>query len=223
MYFKYVIVFKPSMVMGPAELTTNFWLGCSQPSSSQLYRQSDPVPLLPARVFGLLNQQKLIRGQTRNSGKALLGPLLQQGGSGNKQQVPLLVRSPGGQGVVSLFLIWGEGRGVARGPARGVAQVFCPPLRWWCVQGACVQYPAFAPDALLLFQALQKWQLGFLVSLYLLSRICPNCQARSYFQSHTVFFVFFLLEERCVQVQALQHCSKGSQVLACLTLTNLVQ
>ena len=28
----------------------------------------------------VLNQQKLIRGQTRNSGKALLGLLLQQGG-----------------------------------------------------------------------------------------------------------------------------------------------
>ena len=30
------------------------------------------------------------------------------------------------------------------------------------------QYPAFAPDTLCLLQALRKWQLGFLVSLYLL-------------------------------------------------------
>ena len=54
-------------------------------------------------------------------------------------------------------------------------------LRWWCVQGACVQYPAFAPDALLLFQALQKWQLGFLVSLYLCPELAPVVPARSYF------------------------------------------
>lgn len=37
------------------------------------------VLLLPTRVFVLLNQWKLIRNQTRNSGKALLGALLQQG------------------------------------------------------------------------------------------------------------------------------------------------
>ena len=30
------------------------------------------------------------------------------------------------------------------------------------------QYPAFAPDTQFLLPALQKWQLGFLVSLYLL-------------------------------------------------------
>ena len=37
------------------------------------------VCMLLTRVLGLLYQQKLIRDQTRNSGKALLGPLLQQG------------------------------------------------------------------------------------------------------------------------------------------------
>ena len=48
-----------------------------------------------------------------------------------------------------------------------------PGLRWCCVQGACTepcfcsQPPAFAPGA-------SKWLLGFLVSLCLLSRICPN-------------------------------------------------
>ena len=38
--------------------------------------------LLSTRVLGLLNQQKLIRGQTRSSDKVLLGPLLQQGEGG---------------------------------------------------------------------------------------------------------------------------------------------
>ena len=45
---------------------------------------------------------------------------------------------------------------MSRGWARGVV---CPPLRWYCVdRGMC--------SMLLLLQALQKWQLGFLVSLY---------------------------------------------------------
>ena len=34
--------------------------------------------MLLTRVVGLLNQRKLVRGQIRNSGKTLLGPLLQQ-------------------------------------------------------------------------------------------------------------------------------------------------
>ena len=49
--------------------------------------------LLPTRVLGLFNQYKLIRGWRSNSGKVLLGSLLQQEGSKNKQQVPLLART----------------------------------------------------------------------------------------------------------------------------------
>ena len=45
------------------------------------------------RVLGLLNQQKLIRGQTRNSGKALLGAM----GKENKSQAPLLSPLVGGK------------------------------------------------------------------------------------------------------------------------------
>ena len=39
------------------------------------------------------------------------------------------------------------------GPAGGAAWVFCPPLRRWCVQGACAvpcfrsQHPVFAPGS----------------------------------------------------------------------------
>ena len=75
------------------------------------------LPLLPTRVLGLLNEQKLIRGQTRISSKALLGPLLQQGGV-KTSKYPLLAHSPTG---ASWFLIWGEDRGVSRGPAGGLA------------------------------------------------------------------------------------------------------
>lgn len=56
----------------------------------------------------------------------------------------------------------------------------CPPLRWCYVQGP-VQYQAIAPDPLLLLQAPQKQQLGFLVSLCPLSRICPNCACMQLF------------------------------------------
>ena len=69
--------------------------------------------------------------------------------------------------------------------------------------------PAFAPDTLFLLQALQKWQLGFLVSLYLLGpEFAPTVHARSYFLVPCSFSVL-LLEERCVQVQALQQRVSG--------------
>ena len=44
------------------------------------------------------------------------------------------------------------------------------------------QYPAFAPNTPFLLQALQKWQLGSLVSLYLLGpEFASTAHARSYF------------------------------------------
>ena len=43
---------------------------------------------------------------------------------------------------------------------------------------------------LLLLQALQNWQLGFLVFLYLLFRICPNCPCMLLFLVPNSFFVF---------------------------------
>ena len=77
-------------------------------------------------------------------------------------------------GEASLFLIWGEGRGVSRGRPEGWLRCFAHRLGGVVCRGH-VQYPAFAPNPLLLLQTLQKWQLGFLVSLYLLSKICPSC------------------------------------------------
>ena len=58
-----------------------------------------------------------------------------------------------------MFFTWGEGKGQAGWWLRWFA------LLW--VGGMC--------STLLLFQSLQKWQLGFFWSLYLLSRICLNC------------------------------------------------
>ena len=67
-------------------------------------------------VLGLLDQQKLIKGQARNSGKALTGPLLQW-----DQLTGSLASLLAEQGGMSWFLNWGEGRGVSKGGAGGVA------------------------------------------------------------------------------------------------------
>ena len=45
-------------------------------------------------------------------------------------------------------------------------------------------------STLILLQILQKWQLGFLVSLYLSSRICPNCPCMQLFLVPCNFFTF---------------------------------
>ena len=61
--------------------------------------------MIPTRVLAFPNQPKLIRGQTRNSGKALLGPLLQQWGVRTNNRFPCSL----GEAEVTLFLTWGEG------------------------------------------------------------------------------------------------------------------
>ena len=55
---------------------------------------------------------------------------------------------------------------------------FAHPLGGGVCRGHA-KYLDFAPDPLLLLQALQKWQLGFLVSLYLLSIILPQLCMRA--------------------------------------------
>ena len=74
--------------------------------------------------------------------------------------------------------------------------------------------PAFASHSVLLFLALQKCQLGFLVSLYLLSRICSNRACTELFLVPRCFFVFCYWRRG---VSRCKHCSKGSQVPACLS------
>ena len=126
----------------------------------------------------------------------------------------------------SLFLMWGEGRGVSRGRAGGVAWVFFSPLRWCFVQGACAVPcfcswpPAFAPGSSKGAVGFFGLFLSFVQNLPQHAHSCPNMQCCP--NMHTVIFspiqflCILLLEERCVQGQALQHCSKGSQVPACL-------
>ena len=123
----------------------------------------------------------------------------------------------------ALSLRWDERLphvGSGWGPDRG--------LGWRCGSGGVptplvVVCAGGMRNTLLLLWALQKWQLGFLVSLYLLPRICPSCVHAVSF-SPIRFLCILLLQERVVQVQVLQprvpdpslsHQDDGS-VLLCL-------
>ena len=87
-------------------------------------------------------------------------------------------------------------------------QVAWPPLRWCWGQGACA-VSAFVPDHLLSLWALQKGQLGFLVSLYLLVHNLAQLLKHVVIFSPIQFLCILLLEERCVQMQTLQQGVPG--------------
>ena len=74
-----------------------------------------------------------------NSGKALLGPLLQCR-EVITNRFPCLFDPEGGW--ASSLYVETEGRGRSRGQARRVAWVVCPPLWWSCVLGLC-KVPCF--------------------------------------------------------------------------------
>ena len=78
--------------------------------------------MLWTRVLALLNQQKLIRGQTRLPGRALLGALLQQGGARTNHRPPSSL--PGGGKTGSLY---GVREGVSRVRWEGWLRWFVTP------------------------------------------------------------------------------------------------
>ena len=102
---------------------------------------------------------------------------------------------------------------VAVCPGVGLAgwEAAWPPLRWCWGQGACAG-SAFLPDPLLSLWALQKGQLDFLVSLYLLVHNSIQLLLHAAVFRPIQFLCILLLEKRCVQMQTL------SQVPACLSL-----
>ena len=86
----------------------------------------------------------------------------------------------------------------------------CPEVwqeRWL----RCFAHPLGGIDMLLLLQPLWKKQLGFLVSLCLLSRICLNCACMQLFLVPYSFFVFCCSKRGMSRCKL--HCPKGSQVL----------
>ena len=113
-----------------------------------------------------------------------------------------------------MLLIQGEDRGMSRGQSGGVVRWFAHPLGGVEFRGH-TQYPAFALDTLFLLQALQKRQLGFFCLLVSFVQNLPQLHRRKVIFSPLEFLCIFLFEERCVQIQVLQHCTKGSQVPDC--------
>ena len=67
---------------------------------------------------------------------------------------------------------------------------------------------------LLLLGVPQKWQLGFLSFCILLFITCPNLTCMQLFLVLSSFFVFYCWSRH---LSRCKHCSKGSQVPACLT------
>ena len=145
----------------------------------------DPVYLvhLCYRPLFLAPLIEIDKRQDKKFRQGFIGSLSTTVGSENKQQFPLLACS------------WAEawvGPGV-RLEGR---------LRWSAHPLMCrghVQYPTSASGSL-------EVTSGFLASLYLLSRICPDCTCLQFTWSHTVWIL--LPRESCVQAQALQPCSQ---------------
>ena len=98
---------------------------------------------------------------------------------------------------------------MSRGQTGRVIYVVCQPLKWWCVQGACIilffcfRHPVFVPGS-------SKVAVGFFgLFVSLGSRICPNCAYTHSFLVPYSFLYILLLEERCVQVETLQQRVPG--------------
>lgn len=97
---------------------------------------------------GLPYNQKLTRGQTRNSSKALLGlPYLQESGKANNS---LLAHSPRWE---SWFLLWDDGKGESRGQA-GLGGFVA-------LTGGHAEYPAFAPNTQVFSPVFSDVAVGF--------------------------------------------------------------
>ena len=159
--------------------------------------------MLPTRVLGLppINRNWL---EARQEIQARLywGPCCGSR-SENKQQVPSLACSLRGWRACSLYTVR--------------VGVVCSPLWWWCVQGGMRStlllllppwfcYRLFKSSSWVFWSFCIFWVQN-------LSQLCMHAVIFSPIQ----FLCILGLEKSCVWVQALQHCSKGSQVPACLT------
>ena len=143
--------------------------------------------LIPSRVLGLSQSIEIDQRPDKTFRHGFVGAPAAAGGSEDKQ-VPLLARSLSGGGACSLY---GVKVGVCpRGQAGGVAQVVCPPLRWWCVQGACA-VPCLCSR---IFKS-GSWVFWSLCIFC--PEFAPTLHACSYFHSHTVSLYFVAGGEMC--------------------------
>ena len=131
--------------------------------SSERYRQqanAEIIMLFYYRILALLNQYKLIRDYTRDSGKALLKPLLQ----GIRDMFRGLLDHP--RGEARWFLTWGKGRSESKDQAGRRLRWFVHPCGgvecWWHAR-----YSGFAPSS-------SEAAVGVLLFWYLVVRNSPQ-------------------------------------------------
>ena len=181
------------------------------PSNICCYRKNKiylhPQQILPKHsqnwhrpgALAFLNQQKFIRGQTRNSGKALLGPLLQQGGAKTSESFPCSLPKEGGR----LVPYMGRGLGCVQGLAqRGYLGGL--PTSWVVLRAGGIH------STLFLFLALQKWWLGFVFFLSCYPEFAPSAHACSYFQSLIISLYFVAQGDVCPGASPVALQRKGS-------------
>ena len=156
------------------------------------------------QAFGLFNQWKLIRDQTRKSGNTLLRLLLQQEGVKTSKMSPWSLPGAGLGGgwrasslnKVKVGVDWWVGpEGQLRWSAHPLSGTVCR-----CVY---TQHPVLLPAP----------QLDFGLFISFVSLIWPNCACRQLLLVPYSFFVFYCSRRR---LSRSKHCSKGFQVPACL-------
>ena len=92
--------------------------------------------------------------------------------------------------------------------------MFCSPLWWRCVQGACAvpcfcsRHPVFAPGS---SKVAVAWVLGGFFGLFVSfgSRICPNCACTQLFLVPYSFFVFCSLRRGVSRCNVCSIVAKG--------------
>ena len=103
-----------------------------------------------------------------------------------EQQIPLLALSLRGRGPVCFS--HGVRVECVQGSGQRVTEVFRPPHRWWCVQGASA-VPCFCSGQSSFDSELQKRQ-GLGPFCIFSPKFTLKVHAGSYFQSHTVSWYF---------------------------------
>ena len=144
---------------------------------------------------------------------------MQQQGARTSNRFPCWL-TVGGWGVgYQALSLCGVRVGVCPGDeVEGWLRWFTHPLSGIMCKGHA-QCPDFAPETQFLLLAPQKWQLGPFVFVSLGPEFATNAHAHCYF-SPIQFLCILYLEERCVQVPALQHRVPGPSLAQRLALSS---
>ena len=137
------------------------------------------VVLLPTRALGLPQSTEIDQRPDKKFRQGFTGAPVAPGGVRTNNRFPGVLPEGGRGGACSVH---GMRVGMCPGVGpEGWLRRFAHPSGGVVCRGHA-QYPAFVPNTLFLLQALQKWQLGFVVSLYFLDpEFVLTVYARSYF------------------------------------------